>query len=244
MTLSYQELFDQRGSAYDRAMRLYPNARKNEFMQAIEAAQLKHDMVVADVPAGGGYMQAFLPNGCIWQGHEPCASFGHHVINEGNITPLLPLPWANESVDAAISLAGLHHIEDKRPLFADLLRVVKPKGKLVISDVATDSKVAHFLDGYVGANNSTGHDGIYLDQHTLQDLAQVGWNIESSSMADFLWEFNGRQQMATFCHGLFVLRRSTEDETLDAIESILGVEELADGRVGMHWSLMTVVSYR
>lgn len=240
LTKSYQEHFDQRGSSYDMAMRRHPYARQQEFAQAIETAKLETGMVVADVPAGGGYLQQFLPPGSTWLGHEPCASFTNHGAIESKGLALLPLPWRAASVDAAISLAGVHHIDDKRPLFADLFRVVKPGGRLVVSDVAAGSAVARFLDGYVGAHNSTGHEGVFLDEKTLVQLGAAGWSVQSHSMRDFLWVFPDRTAMAAFCHELFDLRTSSVADTQAAIETQLGVTDLSDGTVGMRWSLMTI----
>jgi SAM-dependent methyltransferase len=237
---TYQELFDQRGSAYDRAMRRYPDARRQEFEQAVAAAGLGPGMVVADVPAGGGYLQAYLPPGCTCLGHEPCASFTNHGAVAGQPAPLLPLPWGHASVDAAISLAGVHHLDDKRPLFSELRRVVRPGGRLVVSDVATASAVARFLDGYVGGHNSTGHEGAFLDERTLRELAEAGWIVEKAAIRDFQWVFPDRTAMAVFCHELFDLRSSSLADTQAAIEDQLGVNTLANGRTAMHWSLMTI----
>ena len=147
MTKSYQEHFNLRGSAYDRAMQRCPDARAEEFTQALKAVNPSPPMVVADVPSGGGYLRRYLPKGCTWTGHEPCASFTRHGALADPGVPLLPLPWADHSIDTAFTLAGVHHIDDKRPLFAELFRVVKPGGKLVVSDVAEGSIVAKFLDG-------------------------------------------------------------------------------------------------
>lgn len=241
----YMDLFNARGSVYDRAMQHYPHAREQEFMQVIERARLMPGMVVGDVPAGGGYLQRYLPAGCTWQGHEPCASFisqggAHSAKTTG--TPLLPLPWRDASIDVAVSIAGVHHIEDKRPLFADLRRAVKPGGRLVLSDVAAGSAVAHFLDGYVGDNNSTGHEGVFLSQYTLQELAEAGWSVESCEQVDYHWLFDDRDAMSAFCHGLFDIRHSNLEATLAVIEAGLGTDQLDDGRIGMRWSLMTIVA--
>lgn len=237
---SYQEHFDRRGSSYDLAMRRDPDARQQEFAQAIAAAKLQTGMVVADVPAGGGYLKRYLPAGCTWVGHEPCASFTNHGAAESKGVDLLPLPWRDAGVDVAISLAGVHHIEDKQPLFAEFLRIVKPGGRLVVSDVATGSAVAHFLDGYVGAHNSTGHEGVYLGEGTLAELGAAGWSVESHRIQDFHWVFPDRGAMAAFCHELFDLRTSTVADTQAAIETQLGVTDLPNGTVGMAWSLLTI----
>lgn len=225
-------------------MRSYLDARYQEFAQAIEAAGLLPGMVVADVPAGGGYLRRYLPAGCTWQGHEPCASFTHHSAATNTGSPLLPLPWWDASVDVAISLAGVHHIDDKRPLFAELWRVVKPGGRLVVSDVAAGSTVAQFLDGYVGAHNSTGHEGVFIDEDTLVELRAAGWAVQSHGVRDFHWVFADRSAMAAFCHALFDLRTSSVLDTQHAIESQLGVHCRPDGTLGMAWSLMTIIAQR
>jgi SAM-dependent methyltransferase len=244
LTTSYQEHFDQRGCPYDLAMQRYPGAQQQEFAQAIAAAKIQPGMLVADVPAGGGYMQNFLPAGCGWLGHEPCESFINHGAVATEKFPLLPLPWREATVDAAISLAGIHHIDDKHPLFAELHRVVKPGGRLVVSDVATGSSVARFLDGYVGTHNSTGHKGMYLDDHTLIELSTEGWTIQSYCEIDFHWAFPDRHAMADFCHEFFDLRTSSVTDTQAAIEAQLGVTDLLDGTVGMMWSLMTIIAQK
>ena len=242
---SYDGLFAIRGSAYDRAMRSYPEARRQEFRQAIERVELAHGMAVADVPAGGGYLQRYLPSGCEWRPHEPCASFtNHHAAPDDPANAhLLPLPWPEASIDAAFSIAGVHHLEDKRPLFAELHRVVKPGGVFLLSDVATDSAVAHFLDEYVGAYNSTGHEGVFLDERTVRELQDTGWQVESCEQVDFPWVFPDLEGMAKFCHQLFDLQRSRPADTSEAITQRLGVSKLPDG-VGMNWSLMTIRARR
>jgi SAM-dependent methyltransferase len=238
----YKELFDERGSAYDRAMQRFPEARAAEFAQVIAAANVLPGMTVADVPAGGGYLARHLPHGCTWLGHEPCASFTNHGDPASSGPPLLPLPWPPAHVDAIISLAGLHHIENKRPLFEECGRVLKPSGLFVVSDVASGSAVANFLDGYVGAHNSTGHEGIFLDEGTITELKQTGWNIVSIQQNDFHWVFEDRAAMAAFCHNLFDIRKATIEQTLSSIEQELGVDPMPDGRIGMRWSLMTIIA--
>lgn len=239
---TYVEQFAERGSAYDRAMQRHPMARAQEFAQAVAAAQLRPGMVVADVPAGGGYLRQHLPAECHWWGHEPCASFTNHRASAAAAAlPLLPLPWPDASVDVAISLAGVHHLDDKRPLWTELWRVVKPGGGLVVSDVATGSVVARFLDGYVGAHNSTGHEGVFLDHGTLDELGQSGWSVQRHALQVFEWVFPDRLSMAGFCHELFDLRTSDVADTQAAIESQLGVTMRSDGTVGMRWELMTVL---
>lgn len=242
----YDELFELRGGAYDRAMRQWPGARAQEFAQLIGHGGIRAGMRVADVPAGGGYLAPWLPEGSHWLPHEPCADFQHHGAGAAKAmpVPLLPLPWADGAIDVALSLAGIHHISDKRPLFAELRRVVRPGGRLVVSDVSRGSAVAGFLDDFVGAHNSTGHEGVFLDEATLDDLAACGWTVEGFGEEAFHWVFDDEDSMGAFCHQLFDLRSVTPTQTAEAIGSRLGIDRLDDGRVGMRWSLMTVRAVR
>ena len=238
----YESIFKLRGSSYDLAMRQYPNARDEEFEQLISRAGLKPGEIVADVPAGGGYLRDYLPNGCQWLGHEPCTSFTIHKTTLQENSELLPLPWGNASVDVVMSLAGVHHIIDKRPLFIDLYRVTKPGGRFVLSDVATDSPPAYFLDDYVGKYNSTGHQGIFLDDATTRELQEAKWIVQESEQVKFHWKFADLEEMERFCNQLFDIQRVEKGQTIQAIKKWLSVTRLADGSLGMNWSLRTIVS--
>ena len=114
----------------------------------------------------------------------------------------------------------------------------------MIADVAKDSKVAQFLDGYVGAHNGTGHEGIFLDNGTVTDLAEAGWTVDTHSTEYFPWVFSDEEAMAHFCHQLFDLRTSTADDTRQAIKDHFDVQRLDDKRIGMEWSLMTIVALK
>lgn len=234
---NYEELFQLRGAPYDGAMTRFPEARAEEFLNTIARAHLVPGARVADVPAGGGYLAKYLPEDCTWLGHEPCASFGHGATEQDR--DLLPLPWADASVDAALSIAGVHHLDDKMPLFAELARVVRPGGRLVLSDVHEASPVSRFLDGWVDRHNSTGHVGSYLGDHTLDELRRAGWDIVSAERVPFHWRFANLNDMGEFAHRLFDLRTSSPQDTARTIVAELGVDALASG-VGMRWELFMV----
>lgn len=238
----YEDMFVERGSAYDRAMRLLPSARSAEFAQVIARADVRPGQVVADVPAGGGYLRRFLPAGVTWLGHEPCASFqgGQHGAPSSG-RPLLPFPWSDASVDRVVCLAGLHHQDDKTPFHSEARRVLRPDGLYVLSDVPADSPVAVFLDGFIGAHNSTGHSGTYLDGKTQSELSAAGLRIVSDELVRFLWIFRDVSELGEFCHGLFDLRTASPRSVAEAAAEQLGVEVVPEG-VGLRWELRTVVA--
>lgn len=240
----YAEVFDERGQSYHRAMRRFPDARAEEFRQAVRRAGLGRGTRVADVPAGGGYLRDFLPRGCTWHGHEPSAGFSLHGGGAGPSAgmTLIPLPWPSDSMDVTISIAGIHHTADKQGLFAELRRVTRPGGRLVLSDVESGSPQAQFLDGFVDAHTSTGHRGLYLDDATERELASVGWRLIDSELVRFHWVFGHRDELAAFCRDLFGLRDVGAAEILAAVENELGMDDLDDGRAGMRWALRTITA--
>jgi SAM-dependent methyltransferase len=238
-TQNYADIFAQRGGDYDQAMRLHPRARDEEFGAVVGRAGLVPGMAVIDVPAGGGYLAQHLPASCHWLGHEPCRSFAD--AGDSRATPLLPLPWPDAAADAAISLAGVHHLDDKRALFAELARVTKPGAIFVLADVHADAAVARFLDDFVGAHNSTGHAGSYLGPQTADELRACGWQVQSAERVPFHWRFDDRAAMGRFCHLMFDLRSATPEDTARAAEATLGVDVLPTG-VGLRWELYCVVA--
>lgn len=246
-TDAYTASFGERGSKYDQAMRLVPEARREEFEVALEALTGQGAGVLLDVPAGGGYLQRYLEAQTAgrldYQAFEPVRSFQGSGAT-GSAGGLLPIPMADRSVDVVMSIAGVHHFPDKRPLFADLLRVTRPGGRLVLADVHTGSAVARFLDGYVNATNSTGHHGYYLDDTTLEALAASGWQVESAVRRAYHWRFSSTEQMSHFCHLLFDITHTDYARTAAEIEKVLGLDPLADGELGMRWELFVVSARR
>ena len=237
--MNYEEIFAERGGNYDRAMREYARARDEEFRLPLDMAGIKPGEVVVDVPAGGGYLANHLPKGCQWHGHEPCADFtgGGQGLNQA----LLPLPWPDAFADLAVSIAGVHHLRNKRPLLRELRRVIKPHGRLMLADVDEGSPVARFLDGFVGDNNSTGHEGSYLGSRTLEDLRGSGWTIVQAQRRACPWRFDSEESLGRFCHCLFDLRRCDWQETLKAAHEGPGVT-ITDEGCQLNWALYFILA--
>lgn len=239
--MNYEDIFDQRGGAYHEAMCRWPEVRRDDFLLPLQWAGLRAGERLIDVPAGGGYLRRYLPLGCDWFGHEPCASF--HDEGAGPDRRLLPLPWPDHFAHAAISIAGVHHLADKQPLFGELARTLLPGGRLVLADVQANSAVARFLDDFVGRHNSTGHQGRYLDATTPAQLGMAGFTVLRAEHLRYCWWFDDPADMGGFCRLLFAMKGVTDAEVADAIGQHLGTIE-RDGRFGMNWELYCVLAAR
>ncbi len=73
------------------------------------------------------------------------------------------LPLSNQSVDIAVCAFVLHHIRHPTPVFADVARVLRPSGRLVVLDM-----VAHDREDY---RRSMGHVHLGFSEASLASLS-------------------------------------------------------------------------
>lgn len=242
---SYQAIFNQRADAYHQAMINWPKARDEEFKALLKNLPIKTATRILDIPAGGGYLASYLPHDVqlhhletselfanLFQQH--CHSGSQHPLS---LCTLDQLPEKNNSIDIALSLAGLHHTQDKKPLFDELYRCLRPGGLLVLADAEEKSATACFLDGWVNDHNTIGHNGWYLNQHTLQQLLNSGFEYISKENRNYHWVFNSRLQAGEYCKLMFGIDRANEQEVSDVLAKELGFDVLSNGNVGLCWQL-------
>jgi SAM-dependent methyltransferase len=246
MFQTYEQIFSQRADTYQKAMQLYPAARDLEFQFVVEITDIKAGEVICDAPSGGGYLSAYLPDGIErYLTVETAADFtGHCPMGEGDRiiqSPLDQIALESNSVDVCISLAGTHHLEDKSRFFREAARILKPGGRLLIADVAQASAVDRFLNQFVDQNSSMGHKGVFLDEHSADEISACGFEISSDKITDSPWSFNNRADMGIYSKMLFGIDLADEENVIKGIEDILGFIP-GPGKVNMAWSLRCIVS--
>lgn len=237
-TLDYHDIFELRGRLYHQAMRKYPDARSNEFRSVIREAGIAPGMTVVDVPSGGAYLSRYLDDAELI-GLETSQTFAQ-LANEKPGNVLLfdnnRFPLKGASVDRVLSIAGLHHVENKCALFAEMRRILKPGGRIVAADVAGDSAVRNFLDDFVGRYCATGHSGWYFGADTRAELREAGLKIVDEKRLDYLWYAPNMEQLADFCRLLFGMVNADTHTVADGIRNHLGTRE-TDDRTGLNWQL-------
>lgn len=229
LKLDYNEVFDQRGGSYHRAMRRHPLARAAEFARLFERHPVQRDQSVLDIPAGGGYLQRHLPQARLTS-LELTSGFGGGV-------PVVSAEseWPVGGFDHVICLAALHHIPE-RGAFVE--RLLNHATKFVhIADVGSSSPIAHFLDDFVGRYNGTGHSGLYLpDQAESFGLAD---RLVHYGELDCPWQFPDEASMLDFCTGLFGLVNCPREDLRTALNEYVGVCRNG-GDVALMWRLTYV----
>ncbi|MBA3073959.1 MAG: class I SAM-dependent methyltransferase [Anaerolineae bacterium] len=111
---------------------------------AITKARLQSNMIVADVGAGTGFMAAGLAPlvdqivvvdgsaAMLETAKKNLSSFKNvsYQVSNGHI-----LPIENKSIDVAFANMYLHHCPDPLGAIQEMVRILKPGGRLVITDL-------------------------------------------------------------------------------------------------------------
>ncbi|MDD5371644.1 MAG: arsenite methyltransferase, partial [Anaerolineaceae bacterium] len=141
-TRSSEEYFNQIADQWDNLRTSYFTEDVRE--SAIAKAYLRPEMIVADVGAGTGFMAAGLATR-VQQVHVVDTSAAMLEVARKNLAQFdnieyhqgeaLSLPLPDESVDIAFANMYLHHCIDPLGAIREMARIVKPGGRLVITDM-------------------------------------------------------------------------------------------------------------
>lgn len=242
MDSQYQTIFRSRGHSYDGAMRFQPRARDLEFQRLFDDLDWSNIQQVLDIPSGGGYLQQHLPPHCELHSVEPCREFGGgSKIDRSDALDLKHIQLESQRYDLIVSLAALHHVENKARFINILAKALSPAGVLCIADVAEDSGVAAFLDDFAGAHNQTGHEGSYLSARQMPDYLSENprLGLLSHQLRECPWHFPDEETMTEFCRRLFGIQGVSNDSLLSALAHYIGFRHEA-GEVLLKWQLLYI----
>ena len=237
----YSKIFDKRGGQYHQAMAEQPNVRAEEFNNIVKIADLKEGMSVFDIPSGGGYLFDYIDCDTNFTQVETSKAFYEYANKNASVGNLYcediaKLPVADEKIDRIISLAGLHHIEDRRPFYKEAKRVLSNDGLLCIADVAEGAGADRFLNIFVEENSSEGHKGLFINQSDIQQIENSGFTVNKSEIIDYFWYYDSVEDMVDYTKKMFGINQYSDVNVLKGIEEYLGYK-VVDGKVQMNWSL-------
>jgi cyclopropane fatty-acyl-phospholipid synthase-like methyltransferase len=240
---AYRDIFQKRGHLYHQAMTLHPQARTEEFHHVLRMADLKDGEIVCDAPSGGGYLRNFVDRTVSLLHIETSEVFADLCRGNGASNVLLAMlediPLETGCVDKVISLASLHHLDEKEQFFTEAYRILKQGGTLTIADVRAQSAVSEFLDGFVNEHNTMGHKGNYIHAKTQEELTHSGFMIMESSLIPFLWEFDSPQAMGRFCQMLFGIDKADSSQVIEGIRKHVGYS-VERNACHMNWELLFI----
>lgn len=231
----YAEIFAQNGASYHRAMQKWPTARDEEFEMTLSFLNLIGDEHILDVPAGGGYLENYLPKDCKYTGLDFSGGFGseHNQVSKCAETQF---ELADSCIDAVVSLAALHHIEQRRGFYREVHRVLKPGKPFLIADIVVGSRADRFLNTFVNSWTKLGHQGNFIDpERDTNHLKESGFSAEYSSRS-YHWNFNSKEAATDYFRLLFTLDLNPSVKILDKEISNLGACDTGQS-FQVDWSL-------
>jgi len=243
MFSAYRAIFQKRGHLYHQAMTVYPHTRAEEFHHIVRVADMKDGDIVCDIPSGGGYLRNFVDRTTSLLHIETSEVFADLCRDNGASNVLLGtlgnIPLTTASVDVVISLAALHHIDEKDRFFYESHRILRQGGTLTIADVRAGSAVSEFLDGFVNEHNTMGHKGNYIHADTQEEIERCGFTVKESSLIPFHWEFDSPQAMGKFCQLLFGIDKADVAQVVEGIRKHLGYSAESNA-CRMNWELLFI----
>ncbi|HLO49239.1 MAG TPA: class I SAM-dependent methyltransferase [Kamptonema sp.] len=243
-----KDIFNQRASLYHQAMLSYPLARAIEFKNIITLSELKDNLIICDVPSGGCYLSNFIQENLKIISIETSSQFLKIAQKTVNNTvelceDITNISLLSSSIDRVISLAGLHHVENKLNFYKEAYRLLKPSGILCIADVFEDSKVAQFLNIFVDKYNSIGHQGNFLNEKTKEEMESINFQVVHNAAISYHWCFDSVASMVDYCQMLFGLDKANHNQILAGIEKYLGYH-VKDEQCYMNWELHFIKSIK
>ena len=237
---TYADIFEKRGQAYHEAMRRFPCARDREFNALVDRIKPSAGSLIVDMPSGGGYLRNYLPEDDIQLiAVETTKAFYEQCREDERtkrqLSPLSDTALPANSVDVVVSMAGMHHVENRSAVFAEVHRILKPGGRFCVADVEEDSVWDGFLNTFVHEHNSMGHEGEFINDIFRADLTASGFSVTSDQLVEYTWDFDSVDDMITYCTLMFGLDRATPEEVEQGIRRYQGYS--ARGTVQMNWGL-------
>ena len=238
---TYAEIFAERATAYHAAMAQCPQAREVEFRAMLDPLRNRSGLL-CDMPSGGGYLAAYVPADWRYVGVDPAEDFIEACPTglERIKSAITNVPLEDGSLDAIVSLAGLHHEPDLALVFEEMRRLLKPGGRAVLADVAIETSPAGFLNGFVDRNNPMGHEGRFLDGNTAGTFEAAGLRIVEDRLVDVPWVFDSLEEAGEFCRHLFGMTGLGAQAVADARADEIGFDE-DGGKVRLKWVLRRIV---
>ncbi len=250
------EAFDWRGKLYRMALQLSPSARCGDILamdQWLGGSEGRlSGLVAADLAAGTGFLTkpmlewtrklvyAVDPSDVqLRQLIRACHPYGpvDRVWGSPDQEKIFDQISAG-SLDRVVSFGGLHHIPNHEALFANVVRLLKPGGRMVAADVCLGTPLQRHFDEVVAKKCLTKHEANWLSPARLEAFC-AGTDLELvrvEAQVPLTWQFGSETEMAWFFKALHAYPQD-EAEVLEDLQDHLGWT-VRDGAIHLNWPML------
>ncbi|MEA5463599.1 class I SAM-dependent methyltransferase [Leptothoe sp. PORK10 BA2] len=189
-----QQQYDHLAKIYDQRWHSYVTNTLNFLKQW---AQISPQAIVLDVACGTGEFERLLlqdhPNQQIVgidisaemltmakRKLQPYASVSFHQVS------VTAIPFANEAFDYVICASSFHYFDTPLDALAEMKRVLKPGGKLIILDWCKDFWLCRFCDAVLKVFDPA-HKQCFTQQEFHNFLATSQFDIQAAKKLRFGW---------------------------------------------------------
>lgn len=233
----YNKTFLKRGREYKYAVETYPDALRNEFSVAAQMILRHSPKSVLNIPAACVPLKEYLQSDIHYIEYETNLAFAN--LTNLPHCELYSIPVADTSVDCVVCLASLHHAthDERRAFFKECLRILSPKGVLIVGDVMKGGAVDNWLNGFVNSYNSSGHAGLFWRAEDCRLFEECGFVSVGHEVQSYMWNFESSDTMIDFCKHLFGLDKANGEKIVEGLHMILQPVYSNTGSVLLPWEL-------
>lgn len=236
-----------RSQYYNEIMQELPESRLEEREMLMEYLKPKIDEKILEIGAGTGFYsqhiaQSIFPG--ILVATDPSGEQLSNIPLEQNIITVVAGAdtlligdgsLQPSSFDAVWAFGCFHHVLNKTKSFQNLYSLLKPGGRLVISDVYAGSNLARHFDLHVAKYCATGHEVAFLTKEFADSLCYIaGFEEPRFYDVNIPLNFSKREDIGNYIYKIHAMIGTTPEKCLKNINDFLKIE-YRDGLYTLIW---------
>jgi len=232
-----QEFYGIRSKFYKEILREFPDAREKDIETMKKFLSPKKGERILEIGSGSGFFSKHISDMIGDKGRliasDPSSDQleGVKKLKRKNIDIIQFVQFGSEKVnlekdkvDAIWSFGAMHHMLQKSKSFANMKRILKKNGRIVICDVFSNSKLAKHFDDKVAKFCITGHEAIFWTKEYVESLCyDHGFAKPKFYDINMQWKFKKKSDVGVFLYKIHAMTKTTAENCLKGAEEILGI---------------------
>jgi arsenite methyltransferase len=249
-----QQFDGERSQLYKEALIEYPNARAEDLKIMKRILKPQKGEKILEIGAGSGFFSGHIADLLEEKGQlivsDPSLDQLETVKNlkRNNIEVIQFVQFGSkkvnlekDKVDAVWSFGAYHHMFQKSKSFANIKRILKKGGRIVIGDVFNGSALAKHFDEQVARYCNIGHEVAFWNKEYAKTLCAInGFSEPKFYDINIKWKFNTKKDIGIFLYKLHAMTKTTVKECQKGAEDILGVKKVRN-QYELNWPMTIMI---